>query len=138
MRKLGDYTFAAPDADGASRTFAHPRVSGRYRIRIYDEKGELPVVVCTEWGHAADDPAPDEHASRLAQHVWDAFLSWATSVRWITHRPDARDVRHEFGEVTFRLVERALAIDRGDRRSGVLHRADVESILGQTLDEGYV
>ncbi len=136
MRKLGDYTFAAPDADDLSRTFAHSRAHGRYRIRIYEEKGELPVVVCTEWGHSADDPAPDEHASRLAQHVWDAFLSWATSVRWITRRPDAYDVGHEFGEVTFRLVERALALDRGNQGAELLHRADVESILGQTLDEG--
>jgi hypothetical protein len=138
--------------------YVHPTPrGGRYRIRIYEEAGELPVVLCTELpdneGTSITNAAEQIAAEVLANHpgVFDPFgrvslggLSYDKPFVWIEHYLDgARGTPQD--PATFDLVEFSHYEPRGVLRAGewrkeigqpswsALDRATVEALVGQAV-----
>jgi hypothetical protein len=138
--------------------YVHPTPrGGRCRIRIYEEAGELPVVLCTELpdneGTSITNAAEQIAAEVLANHpgVFDPFgrvslggLSYDKPFVWIEHYLDgARGTPQD--PATFDLVEFSHYEPRGVLRAGewrkeigqpswsALDRATVEALVGQAV-----
>jgi hypothetical protein len=143
--------------------YVHPTPrGGRCRIRIYEEAGELPVVLCTELpdneGTSITNSAERIAAEVLANHpgVFDPFgrvslggLSYDKPFVWIEHYLDldgARGSEATQDPATFDLVEFSHYEPRGVLRAGewlkeigepsrsALDRASVEALIGEPLE----
>ena len=131
---------------------------GRCRVRIYEQGGELPVVICTE---PPDNPgmsntdAAEQIAAEVLEnhpHVFDPFalasiagLSYDKPFVWIEHYEDgARGTPSD--SASFNLVEFSHYEVRGELRAGQwakeigspswkpLDRATVEALVGGPLE----
>jgi hypothetical protein len=138
--------------------YIHPTPrGGRCRVRIYEEGGEIPVVLCTELpdneGTSVTNAAEQIAAEVLANHpdVFDPFgignipgIEYDKPFIWIEHCEDgARGTPQD--RATFDLVEfshyepRAVLRPDGWRKEigepswSALDRASVEALIGEAV-----
>ncbi|SRR5579883_88757 len=134
MRKIADYLTAFPEPD---------RCHGVYRLRIYEDHIDTPVVIVT---NPTPGEAPSEWLSvtapRLAAYVAGKDLPSHRELRWITPKPTPKGGRETFEVSTFAVIADGQVAYREAPRdepppqepqAALLDRSTLEALIGEPL-----